>query len=468
MLNKQIRSLGSSPFRNKIDRFMANPAYVLLIMALTAFSNICGAERLVYTVFVLVAAYICFFGKDLLPIMPMMICCYFAPSVNNNPGKNTASVFSAEGGGLYLAVLAVIVAFSFLYRIIRDRKMFFGRKHTLLSGMLILAAAYLLGGIGSNGYTRHALQSILFALLNSAAIIIPYLLFSGGVKWDEARKDYLAWVGFSAGCMLLCQIGWIYLTGNVIVNGIIERNTIYTGWGMYNNIGAMLATMIPFPFYLATKYRKGWIGALAGSLFMVGVVLTCSRASILCGGAIWFMSVVLMLYFADNRRANTFTIVMFGGGILVLVLFFGEPLLNLFSSLLDRGLDPSNRDTIYKDGFKLFSKYPIFGGSFFSTEYAPWGWSTNKDFTSFFPPRWHNTYVQLLASCGAVGFAAYWVHRLQTVKLFLYSRKPEKIFAACSIIVLLTTSLFDCHFFNIGPVLFYSMALAFAENCSEN
>ena len=34
-------------------------------------------------------------------------------------------------------------------------------------------------------------------------------------------------------------------------------------------------------------------------------------------------------------------------------------------------------------------------------------------------------------------------------------------------IVLLVCSLLDCHFFNLGPVLLYSMGLAFAENCIE-
>ena len=467
MLKKDIFSSRSSSIAQKLDHFMTTPGYILLIMVLTAISNMFGAELVVYSLFVLTLVYICFFGRDLLPAMPLVICSYLAPSVHNNPGRNEASVFSIAGGGIYLIILAFITALALIYRLVRDRKAFLSKKYALLSGMLILTISYLLGGIGSRGYTQHALQSIFFALLNGAAIILPYLFFAGGVDWRNTRKDYFAWVGFGVGCLLLCEVGWIYLTGNVIRNGIIERNTIYTGWGMYNNIGSTLAMMIPFPFYLATKYRKGWIGTLAGSLFLVGVVLTCSRASILCGGGIYCVCVVLMLYFANNRKANTVTVAFFLGGVFVLVMFFGKPLMNLFSSLLDQGLDPSNRDSIYRDGILLFGKYPLFGGSFFSTEYKPWGWSTNEAFTSFFPPRWHNTWVQLLASCGVVGFAAYVLHRWQAVKLFLQDREPEKIFIACSLAVLLTTSLFDCHFFNIGPVLFYSMALAFAENCKE-
>jgi O-antigen ligase len=177
--------------------------------------------------------------------------------------------------------------------------------------------------------------------------------------------------------------------------------------------------------------------------------------------------VLLMLSYAKDWKANTFTLIFFTGAAIAALYFFGDQIKELFSALLDKGLDSSDRDEIYAEGIKLFSKYPIWGGSFFSPDYMPWAWATNASFTSVFPPRWHNTYVQLLASCGIVGLATYAIHRWQTVKLFVKNRTPEKAFTACSIIVLLTTSLFDCHFFNVGPVLFYSMALAFAENIKE-
>jgi hypothetical protein len=62
-----------------------------------------------------------------------------------------------------------------------------------------------------------------------------------------------------------------------------------------------------------------------------------------------------------------------------------------------------------------------------------------------------------------VGLGAYLLHRVQTVVLLIRNRSRENIFIACSVLVLLITSMFDCHMFNVGPVLFYSMALAFVE-----
>jgi len=462
MSENELPSYGNSTVFQKINGFLTTPLYIGMIMLLTLLSNLFGIELWVYSIFVLICLYLCIYGDNLLPLLPILIACYIAPSKQNNPGKNPDSVFLTGAGSLWLICLASLAAVALIYRVIRDRKKFFRLRRKLLPSLLLLAATYFTAGIGSNGYTENAGSSLVFAAANAGALLLPYLLLSDSFAGSE-RKDYLAWTGFGIGCVLLGQIAFIFLTGSVIQGGAIERNAIYTGWGMYNNIGALLAMMIPFPFYLATTYRRGWLGTLVSSVFLIGVLFTCSRASILCGCGIYFACVVLTLYYTPNSRANTLALMLFMGILCGLLLVFSRPLLSLFEPLLDKGLDPSNRDTIYADGLRLFSKYPIFGGSFFSTEYTPWGWSTVKEFTQFLPPRWHNTFVQMLASCGIVGLLAYLIHRLQTVLFLLRYRTPEKIFTYASLLVLLACSLFDCHFFNLGPTLFYSAALAFAE-----
>lgn len=464
-LNNQADDRGNSTVIGRINRFMTSPRFVAAVMLLTAVANIFSLELAVYSVFAAAAVYICLFGDDLLGLMPIIMCCYIAPSVKNNPGRSDQSVFAVGHGGGYLICLAVLIGAALLFRLIRDRHRFFRKKRTLLTGMLGLLGAYLLSGLGSAAYPDSALKNIFFALLQGGAIIIPYFLFSGGVHWKNTRQDYFAWVGFGTGCLLLCQIFWIYCSNHVVTDGVIQRDQIYTGWGMHNNIGGLLAMMIPFAFYLATKYRRGWIGTVAGSAFLIGVLLTCSRSSILTGMAIYLVCVLLMLHYARNRRNNTIALAAVIAAVLLALLLFHKQLLLLFSALLEIGMDPSTRDEIYLEGLKLFTRYPVFGGSFYSPGYTPWEWSTAAGFTGFFPPRWHNTLIQLLASCGIVGLGAYLLHRVQTLRMFLRNSTKEKTFIGCALLVLLAGSMFDCHFFNIGPVLFYSMGLAFAENC---
>ena len=77
----------------RIDAFLRSPWYVLLIACLTVISSAFGLELIVYSVFVAVAVYLCLLGDDLLPLMPIVVCCYIAPSFVNNPGRNPQSIF---------------------------------------------------------------------------------------------------------------------------------------------------------------------------------------------------------------------------------------------------------------------------------------------------------------------------------------------------------------------------------------
>lgn len=106
-----MRLFPAHPLLQRLNRFLYSPAFFLLVGILTVLSNVFGLEFFSYTCFVLVASCICLFGRDLLPLMPMFVCGYISPSMQNNPGFNDKSVFSLAGGGLYLIGL---VAFFFV------------------------------------------------------------------------------------------------------------------------------------------------------------------------------------------------------------------------------------------------------------------------------------------------------------------------------------------------------------------
>ena len=446
---------------NKVDTFLASPYYIALTAILTGIAHAFHLELLLYTLFTAMAIYVCLSGADFSCLTPLVIFSYLAPSAANNPGRYDTSIFSVSGP--YILVLAGLIVLAFCCRLIRDRRTFFHKKRTMTGGIVILLCAYLLSGIGSSGYEALAGKNLLFAALQGLCILLPYWIFSGTVR-PGLRKDYFAWVGFCTGGLLLWQILLIYCSAGVIINGVIDRNRIFSGWGMYNNIGGILAMMIPFAFYLASKYRKGWIGTVAGSSFLIGVILTCSRSAILCGSVIYIFCTILMLIYAHNRKANTIALLSVFGVVLVTVIVFHKPLLQLYSSLLQQGMDPSSRDVIYKNGLRVFWQNPVFGISFYPPDNMSWSWSTVESFSSFFPARWHNTLIQLLAGCGIVGLCAYAFHRIQTLRFFLRNRCKEVVFIGCSVLVLLLTSMLDCHLFNIGPAMFYAMALAFMEN----
>ena len=465
-----IQRLQEHPVCGKINAFLLSPAYFLLIGALTVISSVFAAELAVYTCFILIALYLSFCGKDYLPLVPIVICCYIAPSVGNNPGKNENSIFYAQNGGIYLLCLAGLFVLSLIVRLCLDPqiggKAFLRCKRALLPGMLILGGSYLLGGAFSGHYFDNGLSNLLFAFIQFVSVFLLYFLLTGTVKWDDAPRGYLAWTGLCVGFVLLFQLLHIYIAHEVIVNGVILRERIFSGWGTYNNMGALLTMMIPFAFWLVCIRNRGWLYHLCALLFLFGVLLTCSRGSIVVSVFIYVLSYSIVVYKDLHTKHNILVHILAFLVLGTLLLLFHDELFRLFRVLISRGLDPSNRLELYVEGLKQFAKYPVFGGTFYATDYLPYDHSDIAAFSSFFPPRWHNTFVQLLASGGIVGLAAYGFHRFQTLKLFFKQPTLGKGLIALSVLALLGTSMLDCHFFNVGPTLFYSMALAFAEKAN--
>lgn len=462
-----ILRLQAHPICKKINAFFLSPYYFLLIGAMTVAASVFSAELLIYTCFILIGLYLSFCGKDYLPLIPLVVCSYIAPSVGNNPGRNENSIFFPANGGIYLLCLAGLFVLSLILRLCLDpqigRKAFFTCKRKLLPGMLFLGAGYMLSGAFSGHYFGQGINGPLFAFIQFVAVFLLYFLLTGAVDWKDVPKGYLAWTGLCIGFVVVCQLMYIYAAHDVIVNGEIQRGRIYSGWGTYNNMGALLTMMIPFAFQLACIRKRGLLYHLCALIFLFGVILTCSRGSILVAVVIYILSYSIVIYKDMHTKSSILVHVITAIIIAGLLLLFHKELYRLFHVLIDRGLDPSNRFEIYAEGIKQFLQHPIFGGTFYATDYTPYDFSDIAAFSSFFPPRWHNTIVQLLASCGIVGLAAYVYHRFET--LLLFAKKPTlgKGLIALSILALLGTSMLDCHFFNVGPTLFYSMALAFAE-----
>ena len=470
-----LSHIRKSGFVRAVNDYMRSAWFIVLIALLTAISSVMELELVVYTLFILMGVFISLFGDDLLPLMPIAICCYIAPSSGNNPGRNEDSIFYLENGGIYLIFLAVLFVCSLLVRLFTDdqigRKHFIGEKRRLTGGMILLGVCYLLSGIGIEDYAKYFSRNLLFSFIQFASIFVMYYLFTGTVKWERVPKGYFAWIGMCVGFVVMVQLLENYLSGRIFIGSglTIDREMISTGWGMHNNIGGLMAMMLPFPFYLAYTRKRGWIFNLLGSVLLVGVVLSCSRTSMVVAAVMYATCSFILLRNRESRRNNLRVYAVVFVAAVAMVVIFWHQLFDIFYKFIDEIFIISSRDKLVVNGCKQFVAYPVFGGSFFPQgDYIPWDWSDLEAFTSFFPPRWHNTLIQIAASCGIVGLVGYVVHRAQTVILLLKNISTEKLFIALYVGALLLASLLDCHFFNIGPVMFYSMALAVAEKIERS
>ena len=473
----------------QINKFLYSPWCIAALGLLTVLAFALSLELVFYSIVAVYTIYVALFARDLMPIMPLFVLCYVTPSVINNPGNNKSSFFHGAGG-IYLVCILVVALVALIVRLAVDKEIGFAKmfktKRRLLISMLVLSASYFLSGIGHPKYLEYAKSNLLFAFIQFGSLFLLYFILSSSVKWDKANVDYFAWFGLIMGFVVTAEVLLLYLQKDaisVILNDGFDaarKIDLSTGWGCRNNVGAVISMAIPFAFYFASKKRRSSIFLLLACFLMVAVVLSTSRGSILGGAFAFAVGFVYTFFKSENKKEYRLaSLVLLCVGILGLIVF-REQVFNICTKLYDKVLgffEPSegfeNADDvssgrlhIYLTGIKdVYLKYPVFGQSFFPLEDIK-GIYTNghiKEIISIIPPRWHNTVVQMLASCGTVGMIAYSYHRIDTIILYFKKRTRINHFIALSILTMLLMSLLDCHFFNVGPVFFYSTALAVME-----
>ena len=459
-----------------LNRFSRTPIFIGLLALGCILAYSLSLELVYYTLIVVCALFILLFSEDFLVIIPMFLFCYIAPSPSNNPGRHASSIFYLENGAWYMFILIALVLPTVIARLALDREI--GRKKLLFTnrklwlGMVILGGSYLLSGLGASHYKSIWTSNLLFAFLQFICIIGLYLLFTATVKWEKSHIDYFAWVMLIFGLTVSLEVFYHYVFRNLYSEeGVFIRELIYTGWGNYNNVSAMIATAIPFAFYFACKYKRSYIYLGLSGVLIIGLILSCSRASTLVGAMMFAVCFIVSIFLCQHKQEFCISAIAFSVLAVIFALVFKNDIGKIFSSIPDivntstGVVNDSGRLGIYKEGFWAFLDNPIFGESFYRPEGANqwWQWSENAEWKSFMPARWHNTFIQMLASCGSVGLLAYLFHRFQTLKLFYQKLTLLNVFLGLSLACFLGMSLLDCHLFNLGPTLIYSLMLCVAE-----
>ncbi len=468
MLTKLFTQINDNQIINKLNKILISKWMILVITFLTLMSNVFGLELLVLWIFTFIVVITCLVGDNLLSLLTISCCGYFTFSKSNNPlSLEQTSIFLNPSTMIHIyAITVVVVIFAggrLVFDIITKKKQGIyqgSNKPKLTLGFIILGIVYIIGGLFSSHY---GFRTAFFGFIQIATLGFSYFYFYYTVDFKKVEKDYFGWLFLSIGILLFFEtIVMLYQADFFTTTGVFTRDKIFTGWGINNNVAGMLVMLIPIPIYLALERKNSILYILIGNLLYLATILTQSRAGMLIGGIILIVS--LIYYFIKQERKEKIKVIIleslcFFIAVLFFIIKFTE-VKRLFSSIIAAGFNDSGRFEIYKIGLKQFLEYPIFGRGFYSTGLFQWG--VNSE-TNFLPPRYHNTIIQLLASCGSFGLLGYLFHRIQSAKIILFKLNNERFFIGISILSLLIISLLDCHFFNIGPGFIYGALLLFAE-----
>lgn len=450
-----------SPIVDRLNAFFSSEYAVGVLAFFALCSALLGLELPFYSCICLAGIYLCLFGRDFRFFVPAALYACVAISNQNNPNVNPQSVLYPENGLWIVIVFAVIFAALAVWRVAKLKGEFFRKKRKFLSGFLALGAAFL---VGSFGTIEHIWLNLRYSAVLFASLFAMYYLLTATLDRKSLQKDYFAWVLFFLGLCTAGQLLEIYASGRAIVDGQIIRVNISVGWGTYNNLGLMILLGMSGAFYLAVVRKRGFAFNLFGNFFYLCVLFSNSRTCILAGAVIYFLCMYFTLRERKNYRQNFGVFLAALIILLALFLFFGEFVVKLFNGLVEKGADSSGRWEIYGKGALQFFSSPILGKGFFACDAYPW-WTVAGE--NLLPPLWHNNFIQMLASCGLIGLIAYAYHRVQTLRHFIGAPTTEKTFLGICILAFLLTNLLDCHFFLLGPGLFYSSFLALAETAGQ-
>lgn len=458
--NMILKKYADNRLIRAVNRFLESREFIGAVAFLVLCSNVLGWELGVYTVIISYGIYLCLFARDMRSLAAVVPFVYATPSVQNNPASNPDSVFYPQNGMwlliAYLAIFFILLAVRIGLNLKKENFFTYPRKFAL--GLLVLGGTFALGGVGQPEYS---VLNLRYSFLLFASFFVFYYCMIALVDWSDVPHDYFAWVGVYFGVLLCGELGNIYLNGDVFKEtGEILREKLYTGWGVYNNIACMLVCCIPCAFYLAATEKRPCVFSSLGIFFYIATFFTMSRNGQLIGAVILLVSAVFALWNKRNRKENLGTYGVFAAIVAVCLILFFQTTKQSLNQLLLAGLDDGGRLDGYGRGLLQFFASPFNGKGFYACDAYRWG---AVEAMTFVPPRWHNTLIQILASCGIVGALAYGYHRYQTVRACLQKPTLSKTFVALAAVSILLCSLLDCHLFNIGPGVFYSVALAFIE-----
>ena len=455
MLEQLFPNFKGNRVISKMAELYHSPWYLGLVAVLIAWSEIFGHEAAVYPILIALMGVGLLVSEDSRPALPIVLFGYVSVGHDHNPIKAPESLFYQKWFQIELfIVLGIGVALLLLRAVLSILKG--ARLHPkMLGGMLFLSLAYLLGGLGN-----FSSKSFLFGFVQCVSLLFFYLFFLLTMDWEKVERDYLPFAFLVLGLIVALQIADMYTHEGVFTEEGVNRNFLFTGWGVYNNVACIMAMCIPAPCYFAATKKDGWKFTVLMVIFFFCTLLTQSRGGMLFGSIVYLVSILYVLLSVRGRARQGHLAVL----IALLLLFFvcgvllREKIDALFASIIKVGMSSSGRVRIYKACWETFLQNPWFGVGFYDTPGVSF-----DEFLHFMSPRAHNTILQLLATGGLTCFLTYCYHRIQTMILLFRKRSHEKAFVTLSILALLLTSLLDCNFFNFGPAIIYGILLASAE-----
>lgn len=434
--------------REELYRFFMGKYYPIAVAVLVTLAHITELEVVFCIVNVLLAAAALCICDSIRPLYIVFITFSYQVTKAHSPAIPTFSDYYFTGWRLpVVIILGAVALFGIVYFIVKNRLIFklSIKKTRLLLPLLILSLALLLGGAFSE---THSARGLVFGATQVLVYLVLFMLFYLGLSESERAEDtvdYLVYIALVVSYMLMAQMLHLFLFGDAISGGGINKDNINLGWATANPLGAVFVSLIPLLFYGAIKKAKGWLYLVTATLTWIFGVLTCSRNTMVFGTLVYVACLALSCFKGGERKKRFIFLLSLGAtACIVLAVFFRQELATVFKSFAQLGFDNNGRFKVWAQAWSLFCRNPLFGSGFFSI--------VDPDIYVAFevmPTMAHNTVFELLAGTGIFGLAAYSYYRIEILGMAFKKPSLQKTFLTAAALTVALQSMLD------GFVFFY-------------
>ncbi|MDD3106224.1 MAG: O-antigen ligase family protein [Bacilli bacterium] len=349
------------------------------------------------------------------------------------------------GPALFSAIIIVpLVAFD-LFR----KKVFYSNQ--IFIGMIFLLIAM----IFSLTNTPDFVTSLLGVLMMVVYMFLFLYLFNKKSQYDMSSTWlYIAKSFTYFGILILFEtliFNFEISTGGFL--SFFNWKEVDLSWANTNYIAMIYLVIIPLTAFWYSQTQKHFYLIIVLLFEFVALVLLISRGSYL---AILFSGFPFLIkFFSDVKNKIVFTqkalILMNVFLIILVIIAIPTGIVKDFYQVLNsRGLSLLGRELLYRIGFSVFSRYPLFGGGINSSEfYLSLGASS---------VYYHNFFIQTLATIGIIGLLAFAYYLYQMIRQSLLKCNYNN-YIFFILLALIVHGLFDTTFYNPLIMILLSIIL---------
>lgn len=382
-----------------VRKFVISKYFMILCVALACLVVTLKIEVAGVVMFVLLECMILIFSDNLLAsTLPYLLVSEFVCKM-----YNSFSTF------IKIWPIAIALFFALIFHLIVYRKKIVVGK--TFWGILAVSIAVTIGGMFAKGAWKDIDSSGIYYIFGLGfGMLLIYVLLSAHIHTDSNYDlgEKFSYIMMLVGIFAVFMVLQHYMT---LFSRIVREPTalvndprfFYVQWK--NNISTFLMMCMPFPFYLSFKknhhsstFHRYWMGVL----IYVALMLLQSRGGMLFG-TIEFVVCIITIIFVDKQSRRKNLIAMFAMVLLAVVFLLSAS--DFIAIIMDKlSVESSEvRWKLYADAIENFKRAPIFGvGLCYSgNQSATWIPKTGAI-------NWYqNSILQILASFGIVGMAAY-------------------------------------------------------------